>query len=151
MPAESIPIARSLVFLEVRSDAKVACIMKRITCKPQFVDKILAGSKTRTCRSTNLNLTEGDIVSFTCRTGKVPAHLIKAKDGFAFGRIYYTASFNKALFELLALYEYSGFGFDSIDESMAFYKKSLTGEMVWLYSWELISKKEAMEDGVLDP
>ena len=61
--------------------------MKRLTFKPEFVDAILDGTKTATFRFKYPYLAAGDIVAATTRTGKTPAHLVKACDGFCQLRI----------------------------------------------------------------
>lgn len=122
--------------------------MNRLTCKPQFVDKILDGSKTATCRARRL-FYDGEKFAFVTRQGKRPAFLVKASDGFAFGRI--IRSFDYYHHEFLPKGGHIGkhakeLGFDSVAEAREFYSKSLNPNRgCYVYRWELITKEEAME------
>jgi len=58
--------------------------MTRITFKPEFVDPILAGTKTLTMRFKPIpGVTQGGLVSAVTRSGKRPAFLVPAREGFA--------------------------------------------------------------------
>ena len=56
--------------------------MKRLTFKSEFVIAVMDGTKTATFRFRYPYLRVGEIVAATTRTGKTPAHLVKASDGF---------------------------------------------------------------------
>ena len=121
--------------------------MKRITFKPEFVDKILDGTKVCTIRAKKLEGIEtGDIVSFVTRTGKTPAFLVKAENGFATARI---KTVTVGWFEQgakLRRHWRKEHGFDTAEEMDAFYQKSGVANSqkpVYEYRWQLVPKEDA--------
>lgn len=112
--------------------------MKRITIKPQFVEMVKSGEKRVTARPKNLNLKVGDEVGFVARTSRVPAFLVKAKDGFAFWVIEKCVGMPRDEFGQMILSQHRDFGFGTIEEAHSFYGSSLIHcDRVWIYHWRL--------------